>query len=310
MRGVSRREFMKDAVIASALVLSPGLARGKNHEQEGLKRLAYFCAKILPALEPRIRQYSEGLGALLENIYEPGNKVEVPGFVHERVDSIFSGVLSPVNDWNRRLFEEGRMAHYAAYVLQDFRNSPVAGALSMAYGQFNDYGEMFLEERLSEIVPDARTYDLLFRLGMRPLVFDPREVPENKVIFDRPDWNHGLPYYVVLDPRGKHIFSGVDESPALFCEGNSSHLRDAQGRLEGFVLYFSNVQPNFMFISPESMKRGIDGDFFKTYLGAKGMMLWYKQGNFSFVSNIPLTKPQVAELRQFFRWERHPQKPC
>ncbi len=96
----------------------------------------------------------------------------------------------------------------------------------------------------------------------------------------------------------------MEESPAKRCEGNHYHVRNEDGNLVGFVSYFGNSQPNFMFYDAKSKEKEQEGNFFKTYLGRKGQMFWYQIGNLANTEQINLTDNQVELLKKFFRWER------
>lgn len=299
-----RKSLISLGVGIATLVVAPQLLFAESEKPTKVDRVKNFYDSVMPQLEPELRQYANGLDALLDNLYNLESNREIPEFVHQRVRNVFSGELSNIQEWNKKLFSDGLRAHYTAYTLQDFRNSKIAERLSSFYTALNEDEKNEFENRLRDFVPNQRTYEFLFRAGMKPMVFNPREVPGNIVQVDRPDWNHGIPYFRVSDPNGNHISAGVDESPSQYCEGNDNHVRDSNGNLIGYVNYFANVQPNFMFYDTKSKQESKNGNFFKTYLGAKGKMLWYKVGDLSDVREIPLTDRQIELLKNFFKWER------
>jgi len=293
--------------------LGPNVLLAKNSLTEDKTIVERFYEQIIPKLRPKIRQYSGALEALLDNIYDRNSDKTVPQFVHQKVKEIFTGKLANIQEWNERLFNQGLRAHYTAYILQDFRNSEVAGTISDFYTGLNPENKTAFEDKLREEISDPIVYEFMFRLGLRPFVFTPWEVPEYEAEAYKPDWrNAPEKIWRVENADGGLIFDGTEErgidengSVVINWEASFSYVCDPKNRSEliAYIYYFQNYQPSFSFLCDCDHPHG--RDFFKTYLGSKGNFLWYNRDeethdNFGF----PLTEIQVKLLHEFFRWER------
>ena len=297
-KGMSRRQFLKTIGTAAGLAAEATLPRIPKVEGKN-EKFDKFISEILPEIKP----YYSGVDALLDNIYSSDSTRETPDFVHQRVQEIFSGELENIQGWNEALFEKGLRDHYCAYILQDFRNSQTAEKLAKYYKNLSPEERIAFEKKLRNQMPNSVTYEFLFRCGMHPLVFDPRDVPEYTTTEEYPEWNDGELFYSVTDSSGDFIARGVEESPSKNFEGNFNYIKK-DGELVAFVCYYANWQPNFMFFDAQSRKKGEEGNFFKTYLGMKGRMFWYQIGNVGNVEEIKVTEHQVETLKKFFCWER------
>jgi hypothetical protein len=301
---MSRRKFLGlTACTAASLVVKPS-----KSEQTQTEVTAEEMDQFLAEKGPEILPYSKGLESLLKTLRN-NSEEHIPGFVHTRIQELFSDpALEDIQKWNREVFDKGLRAHYFAYILQDFRNSEVAGELAIFYKNLPDEQKQLFETKLRGIVGDHMTYEFLFRLGMRPTVFDPRDVPEYDTENKYPEWNNNELYYKVKDEAGNSIATGVEESPAEYTEGNYYYIYDKNDGKVASVNYYLNIQPNFKFFSTGADNDMVETDTFKTYLGGKGKFLWYgtrdKNNTTNEAEKIDLNDVQIELLRQFFRWER------
>jgi hypothetical protein len=308
---MNRRRFLNLAVtggIGTALAMGDQANATYAQARSESSTIDTFFENVMPTIRPRLMQYADGLGALLDNIYNAESEIEVPNFVHQRVEEIFSVELANIHeDWNRRIFDSGHVAHYAAYILQDFRNSDVAGTLSNFYSSLGETGRVEFEERLHQEIPDDLVYNAMVRLSWRPFVFDPRETFDYTTRTENPEWTEGNPLYTVTDSNGQTVFKGLYVSPFNF-NGNMGHLYDSEGRERIRIDSFENTDPCLYFLSFGDNGRQTDFHSFKTYFGAKGgndFALYYNNDARTNDSvRFEITGRQAGLLREFFRWER------
>jgi hypothetical protein len=333
--GIARREFLKgSAVTAAGIAL--GLDGCKLLQED--PRIAGYDA-LMKQISPAIREYSEGVGALVGDIYGQQKNRPVPPFVHKRVRQIFSEVLGmpEAQAWNERLYGKGIRAHYAAYMLQDFRNSQAAGKLSEFHRSLSPEGRRILESRLSGIVKDPLVFGLMFKSGLRPLVFHPNleENSDTRQFSTEayPDCKEVR--CVVRDNQGRLTYDGVDESPTRTREANYSHTYDESRQAWVNINYYINAMPNLYFwgCKPGTVERLNDISYpegevqtaeeLKVYYkdvkgsGDNKNILWVKKTypervgkdgvkiiKAAYFDRFEFSDAEREKLRGFFRWKR------
>jgi hypothetical protein len=264
--------------------------------------------ELIPTLKNRFESLRIAM-ELTSHVYDKPQ--EVPENIWKKVDDIFDRIpnSAQLKLWNRKQVQEGRYGHIAAYLLQDFRNSPEAKKLNQMYTKLSKKGREELEKNLRAQMPDGATYDFMFRVGMKPFCFSPLENPEYKS--EKRKWSEGE-FTTTYDSSGIVVYTGIDKyNTHGIWESDVSYTNDEKGRKAFFGQYYGNTQPNFLFHRYDNEGRDNGYVFFKTYLGAKGMMLWYedkivKEGEAAGnnVDEIYLTDEQMIALQKFFRWER------
>lgn len=301
--GLSRRSLLKGFLAVAAIKLSgTDKLEAIMTDTEGSHELESALIKV--------EKQATELESVLENVYQESRK-EIAPEVWRKVDTIFSGPLETVRAWNRELVQEGRYAHIAAYLLQDFRNSEEAAWLRETYNSLSAEKRPQLEAKIKERIRNPLTFELMFKIGLRPSVFDPRLNPANNVTAHRVGEQATLE--VVRDSKGRVVYSGTDQyffddPKKVDYEGSYSYAYNEDGKGVAIVNYFKNAQPNFRFIrNADSLSDPDDFDFFKTYLGndLKGKDLYYsvhQVGKEPWEKRVDLTDEQIEALKKFFRW--------
>ena len=262
-----------------------------------------------------IEKYQRNLQLLIENMGASSETIkQVPPEVWTRVDEIFSGSLEPLRQRNRDLADQKCFAHLAAFLLQDFRNSPAAEEIANHYKGLDPTGKIKFEQLLKNSAPSEFVYQMLYVAPIRPIVFDPRQMPQMKAELETYlpayDGKPAQQHYRILYPDGRRAFVGVDRVPCDGYEGNDAWAYDDNKR-SLTCDYYGNRQPNFSFKTFDAQGNEIRNDYFKNYLGAKGRFFYYyltRRDMDSSSQQIDLSDEQIKALRKFYHCEWEPQR--
>ncbi len=203
--------------------------------------------------------------------------------------------------------DAGRMAPAVLFLTQEFRNSETAETLAGVWNGSDASGRRKLEADVANVCPDPLVLGLLFTMGMKPFVFDPRENPANTAT--KVKHFETLPkvlqetFCSAKDASGRVVYAGTNVQHSRVTQADRSTLFDAHGRTIAHASYFRNLQCNFELRGLRTAE-----DVCKCYLGAKGNELFFRRlpadGRDVAVS-FELTPGESRKLRSFFRWERN-----
>jgi hypothetical protein len=329
---VTRREFLRATAAALGTLSLPQLLQD-DPRMDGYSEATRQTRQT-------VKQYSDALKALVSYTIDGKSKAKVPEFVHKRVQDLLVNQLDmpKAHGWFKEMYEKGYGIHYSAIMLQDFRNSTAAEKLRDFYNGLADEGKVRLEQSLKREVGDDFIYDMMFKAGMRPMVFDPRLDPNNSVTTK--DYTYNLPLrdgsgevpvtemvYTVRDEKGRVVFEGVNEFPAQIWGANQSDHYDLQRGIQFDMSYNQNLQPNFYlhryksntiagagFPHPKEDPRDNRDTFgVKFYLGSKGreIYLFYSSRAYEGLTQpdgspthtdtkYQLSKVEIRKFRKFF----------
>jgi len=256
---------------------------------------------VLHEVLPQILERAEDLRNIVALITQEENAEEVSERVWGQVDAVFDKLpdSDELKQWNRKQAAKGRYAHLAAYLMQDFRNSPEAETLSELYKDLSKEGRIALETKLEGEVNDHFTFELMFKVGMRPYVFPPEQSPTNTTFVSGRD-----KHLDVRDQNDRKVFGGSEEffDGEYEYEGNNASMYNSNGKISFLGQYYINSQPAFRFFNYDENGNKTRDLFFKTYLGDKAMCLLYHDQEE--IESIPISEEQMFALRNFFRWDR------
>ena len=227
-------------------------------------------------------------------------------------NQVFTKELALLWDWNEKLYASGFKANMVLFYLQLFRNSQTAKNIGNIYKKLDDKGKIALQNLLMKKINNPTTYKMLFEIALRPYIFDPRDVPGNKVEISNPEWNNNRPMYSIKDKNGKLIFSGSNDFPSQGAEGNFAYIYDSSGKLAVIINYYRNAQPNLRLFTYNDFGEETKLEFFKNYLGQKGQFFYHATWIDEKLaepllndSTLSLNGIQIKKLRSFFNTSKN-----
>ncbi len=265
--------------------------------------------KLTAELLPKLKSRSEDVKLAIHNIKNPEKQKELSKRIWQAVERIFENV--PESDslmqWNKNELGNGRYAHVAAYLLQDFRNSSEAKQLQQHYLGLDRDGRLALDTKLREEIGDTFVYEFMFYSPMKPHMFPPLGNPK----YTQASVEGGT---ALQDEMGNRLMYLSKDDDAAFPdykrgEGMRFQMRDRTSNMIFDGGYYRNNQPVYYFRFHDDNGKEIRHVSFKPYLGGKGELFFSNEriadreepNNQSFHN---LTLEQTIALHDFFRWER------
>lgn len=273
----------------------------------------------LEGLKGDLAAVAADIGTVIGFIYDKTGTYrtheDVPDTLKSRTNGLFSGSLAPLREWNQDVANNGKFAHYAAYALQDFRNSDVANKIRDMYEKFHAEGktgkQLLLEREVHKAIIDSIPDDTknfidpmvivqaMTETALRPPLFDPLINPRYHVVEFYDGETPSLPEFSVRTAMNEGVLIGknqeggleyIDEDQKLLRTGQWLNIEGNGGStsLSPYESWDDLIRQNnqnaisvnyYMNHQPNFrfFHANGDQDHFKTYLGAKGSFLWYGQ---------------------------------
>jgi len=331
---ISRRSFLTFLGATAAAALMPekkksdsATGRGENADKD---QLVPDDLREMFSISPEALRVTEKYGKYMHRMFGIMNRQgagesrpELGADIWNEVDRVFSGPLEPLRAWNREVVENGRYLHIVTYLLQDFRNSPAATELAQTYKNLNQEQRSAFEKSFAIKLGSGEIFDLLFKLGLRPTILDPRDVPGN-IVKEEPikvDLRTSTggsieefpkPFYDISDQNHRRVFWGADNVPSP-TQGMGGFVYNGKGQHLFCLEYFISDPRLHFYHYDEKGEVKEQHEYLKMYLGFKGKFFWYSIGGSTDQERIfespEFTDEQLDALVDFFDTRRDEDRP-